>query len=168
MMESETIDVLPRISTNTAKKFRIKNVTSNSIQCFRAVRAERRANDLTVEALVRDVFNSAVSTASSLFAASVGWYAAYDKRQQRRRHHYRRAMNAVSAKRVAAQVQRVPALPVVTSQKFTDASFVHFADAQASALPNAVVSVSHAATPELPPAYVCADARRREACLAAS
>lgn len=104
-------------------------MTSTTIQCLFAIRNERRANDLTVEALVAEVATSVQATLLQgvLFIANA--YTAHRKREERRRHHYRRAMRALSnGKRVVAAVAPVATVAeIADAPQLADAHIIHFA-----------------------------------------
>lgn len=106
-------------------------MTTTSIQCLFAIRNERRANDLTVEALVREVAASIQDALLKSFYAVSEFYTAYHKRQERRRHHYRRAMRTLSFDKKAATAVAVGAplaqlADIADAPQLADAHIIHF------------------------------------------
>lgn len=103
------------------------NSPSLTLQCYRAIRNERRANDLTVEALLREVFASLAMSIANAIHTAASEYSAYNERQERRRRHYRRAMRAVSQTRTARDVRTAKAIAAFSAPKPATAPLVHFA-----------------------------------------
>lgn len=132
-------------------------MTSTTIQCLFAIRNERRANDLTVDALVRDVAASiqAALLQGVLFVANA--YTAHQKREERRRHHYRRAMRSLNFEkrpvRVAAAIAPVAKVAeIADAPQLADAHIIHFASyktRQVEKIP------AHGDAGEIPAAHVC-------------
>lgn len=133
-----------------------RNVTTTSIQCLFAIRNERRANDLTVEALVRDIMASAQAALLKSFYAISEFYTAYHKRQERRRHHYRRAMRALSFDKKPASDAAVTAAPQITeiadAPQLADAHIIHFTSYRTGQIAKASVQDDADA---IPAAHVC-------------
>ena len=141
------------------------NSPNLTLQCYRAIRNERRANDLTVEALLRDVYASLTMTIANVVHAVASGYAEYDARQERRRRHYRRAMRAVSQTRIARDVRAASSLVAVSAPELATAPpLVHFAPQTGKhRLHNAIASsaVSDDEAPLAPEAHVCDRASRQ-------
>lgn len=137
-------------------------MTTTSIQCLFAIRNERRANDLTVEALVREVAASVQATLLKSFYAISEFYTAYHKRQERRRHHYRRAMRTLSFDKKLGTAVVVAATPVAQAAEIAaapqpaDAHIIHFAASKAR---QTVKTAVQDAAGEIPAAHVCEFAR---------
>ena len=142
------------------------NSPSLSLQCYRAIRNQRRANDLTVEALLREVFASLTITIANAFHTVAGEYAAYNERQERRRRHYRRAMRVVSRTRTARDVRAANVLVTENTPELAAApAIVHFAPQTGKQRQyNAVVpTASGHEAPLAPEAHICDRANRKPA-----
>ncbi len=141
------------------------NSPSLTLQCYRAIRNERRANDLTVEALLREVLVSLATTISNVLHAVAGEYAAYNARQESRRRHYRRLMRAVGQKRTARDLRPVTLLATSDAPGLAPAPLVHFApQAGKQRQYNAVAQTAPGdEAPLAPEAHVCDRASRQPA-----
>lgn len=140
------------------------NSPSLTLQCYRAIRSERRANDLTVEALLREVLASLATTFAKAIDATAGAYTSYNARQERRRRHYRRAMRAVSQTRTARDVRAAGSLVAVSVPELVTApTLVHFAPQTGKQRQhNAVVTTAFDdEAPLAPEAHVCDRATRK-------
>lgn len=107
-------------------------MTSTTFQCLFAIRNERRANDLTIEALVREVATSVQTGLLQGVLFFVNAYTAHKKREARRRHHYRRALRSLSYDKsvtrvVAAVAPLAKVAEVADAPQLADAHIVHFA-----------------------------------------
>lgn len=134
-------------------------MTTTSIQCFSAIRNERRANDLTVEALVREIAASVQATLLKSFLAISEFYTTYHKRQERRRHHYRRAMRTLSFDKNATPAVAAPLAqaiaPLATATDApepADAHIIHFASYKTRPVAKTLAQDDDA---EIPAAHVC-------------
>lgn len=145
-------------------------MTTTSIQCLFAIRNERRANDLTVEALVREVAASVQAALTNGFFVIAEFYTAYHKRQERRRHHYRRAMRTLSFNKTPASTVAVAAplahvTEIADAPQLADAHIIHFVSYKTRQLKK-VAPQDDAG--EIPAAHVCEFAKHARRNLNAS
>ena len=138
-------------------------MSANSIQCYRAVRADQRANDLTIDAIIRDVLASVVSALTQATNTLTGWYSHHARRRQRRRHHYRRAVAAVSTQRLARDLG-VAVVQRSQSPAHGNALIVHITGGEANSFAPGHVDQ----TTGLPPAHICAEAKHGNTRMTAS
>lgn len=137
-------------------------MTSTTIQCLFAIRNERRANDLTIEALAREI---AISVQAALLQGAVFFtnaYTAHQKREARRRHHFRRALRSLSYDKPVTHMAAVVAPPAKTVEitdapQLADAHIAHFASYKVR--PVETIPVQDGAE-EILPAHVCEFAKR--------
>lgn len=139
------------------------NSPSLTLHCYRAIRNERRANDLTVEALLQEVFASLAMSIANAIHTAASEYSAYNERQERRRRHYRRAMRAVGQTRTARDIRTANAPATMNAPKLAPAPLVHFAQQTGKQRQyNAVVpTASGHEAPLAPEAHVCDRANRK-------
>lgn len=138
-------------------------MTSTTIQRLFAIRNERRANDLTIEALVREIVTSVRAGLLHIALAFTTTYSAYRKREDRRRHHYRRALRSLSYGKhakpmaVAALAPQANLAEVADAPQLADAHIIHFASYKVRPVETLP---THGGAEEILPAYVCEFAKQ--------